>query len=794
MRRLLGAGAAIGLLVVALPAFAEPTSVEPPVLHAPTPAGTGTAVAAEPAFVTPSVRVIDGSIDDWIGAATGFGGASVRSAGELIYTDHLFDAYGADDGADAERLGRIGQLSAVAPGAGRLEPLFGADVPGEVGVDDAGLLSADDHYGNAERQDTADLFEVRVAPGPTGGLDILARTTTMNGPDDTAVLVLLDTAPGASARDIPFGSGIRSERADVAVLLANGAGEAVDLATGDRTAVAVAVDPSGYTNAIEAAIPGAVLTGNPAPEVAVASGAFDAASGGFIDLPGLEANLANVAFRSAEPVSTWFDQQQALALLDRSIDGFFVAVDTTALAAGVNERYVPGPGYHDRTFASSETISNESGTEGIHQHYGLFIPTAYDPGTPDDPGTPAPLTFWLHWRGGKAHSAATIDPRIFLDQGEAFDGIVVAPRGRGSSTWYLGRGLVDVNEVFDDARATLAVDENRVYVSGHSMGGWGSYLLPLLYPDRFAGAFPVAGPVTQGAWTGLDFEGCDDFAYDEYTPCYVSTDGSDPRAQHTRPLLENLRNVPIAIYQGAIDELVPTSGVTRQVERLVQLGYRHRYYVFPNYEHYSHPVHDEWIEGARYVHGFVRDPNPARVSYVRDLVFEGIVETGPSRENPISGISFDFDRAYWMSELTPVDPVAGVAHFEGRTLARPDEPSLRIPEAGGPSAPGQIGPFVMTGLAYAPVELPGLPPLTNAFELTLTGTAAVRLDLGRMAIDPSRSIAASVTSDAPLTLRLAGGWVVAPVVTVNGVPVAVQLAGGVLTVPLPAGASNLTII
>jgi hypothetical protein len=148
------------------------------------------------------------------------------------------------------------------------------------------------------------------------------------------------------------------------------------------------------------------------------------------------------------------------------------------------------------------------------------------------------------------------------DMGEARGGIVISPRGRGTSTWYLGRGMVDVLEVWDDAMAGFAIDPDRVYVSGHSMGGWGSYLLSILMPDRFAAALPVAGPVTQGAWTGIDVPGCDEYRYDDYSPCYIATNDSDPRTQHTRRLLENLRNVPIGIYQGAIDELVPTSGVT----------------------------------------------------------------------------------------------------------------------------------------------------------------------------------------------------------------------------------------
>ena len=56
----------------------------------------------------------------------------------------------------------------------------------------------------------------------------------------------------------------------------------------------------------------------------------------------------------------------------------------------------------------------------------------------------------------------------------------------------------------------------------------------------FAAAVPVSPPVTQGAFTGLDFPGCDNFAYQEYTPCYVQANDGDARAEHTLKLLDNL--------------------------------------------------------------------------------------------------------------------------------------------------------------------------------------------------------------------------------------------------------------
>jgi pimeloyl-ACP methyl ester carboxylesterase len=761
----------IALVAVALPARAS-SRARRPSLQLPVARPElvrGAATSDDPVKGPTWPRLVDGDISDWRGQATGFAGTTVYSAGELVYVDHLFDSYGADDGGDAARLAVLDRVEDRLAETYRLDP---ASRPEE-------------HYGDAGRQDAADLLELRVAAdGETVWL--LARTTTMIDPARTALLVLADTRAGPGPAEIPFGAGLQSTAADVAVLLTLGGGRLVDLSTGRQvTEIPVAVNAGGYTNALEAAVPRALLEQKdgpraPALRLAAATGLADDGSPGRLeDLPGPGANLANVAFRAREPVRTWFDREQALALGARSIDRFFSEVDLTRLTTGVTERFRPRPGYHERVFTSSAAISREAGMEGVHQHYGVYVPAGAGP-------DPLPLTFWMHWRGGKAHTAASFAPGTMGDLGEARGGLVVSARGRGEATWYLGKGHVDFLEVWDDVLRTFPVDRDRVYVAGHSMGGWAAWLLSTLYPDRFAAAFAVAGPVTQGSWTGLDLPGCDRYGSGGYSPCYVAANDGDPRVQHTRKLLDNLRHVPVVVFQPAADELVPTAGVARQAERLVELGYRHRHYLFPTYDHSSHPLVDEWAEGARYLDRFRRDPDPARVTYVRDMPFERSVEIGPSQfRDPERGLRFDFDRAYWMSELSPADPVRGRARFDGRSLAIAEVPLRAVLEAGGPSAPGQSGPFVMTGLGWAP-DGRGVPPSpTNGFELTMTGARAVRLDLARMAVSTERPINASVVTDGRVELRLTGRWPRRPVVTLDGAPVAAVVDDGGLRVTQP---------
>ena len=806
MKKLFAALCLPALVVALLPAGAhaqvpsgEPTDL--PVLSAEVPRGTGTLVPSEgPA---PVAKTVDGAVSDWVGIASGYGGTAVYSAGELVYRDHLFDAHGADDGRDASRLEKTDPIEDTRPETYRLDALAQADAPGELGVPIPDEYRWDDSYGDASpHQDSSDLSEVRLALSGDR-LALLARTTTMSGARDTALLLLADTVPGNEARSIPFNSNLTTTTGDVALFIADGTVLVADLVGGgDPTALESAqsvADPSAWNNALEAALPlSRLVAGDGSLSLAVATGRPNEAGDGFspiaLEMPDEtpDANVANVAFRLDEPVRSWFEKEQALSLHAGTIDPFFYTVDAGKLQSGVTETYIPGHGYHDRIFESpaSTGVPQERSKDGVLQHYGVYLPEEYS-------GQELPLQWWLHWRGGNAHTAGSVIPKMFKQLGEDRDTIVVSPSGRGSSTWYNGRGHLDVLQVWADVMETFAVDRDRVYLTGHSMGGWGSYLLGVLYPDRFAAAAPFAGPVTQGAWTGADFPGCDSIKYQDgddsyYTPCYIQANNSRPREQHTRKILENLRHVPFAIFHGTDDELVPYSGVARQAQRFVELGYRHRFYTSPGYEHYSHPIADQWSEAGDYLHSFSRPENPARVTYIRNMPFERAteeVQAGPTV------IDFSFDSAYWMSDLQPTDMTTGVATFDGRSLAIPGDHYVVAPDSSAPVSPGQTGPFVTTGLQWLDDPTADAPATSNGFDITVGQARGVRLDLGRMSIDTAETVVGAIANeDADLSLRLDGAWSTAPTVSVDGTPVASEFDNGVLTVSLVKGTHTLSIV
>ena len=83
------------------------------------------------------------------------------------------------------------------------------------------------------------------------------------------------------------------------------------------------------------------------------------------------------------------------------------------------------------------------------------------------------------------------------------DAWIIAPTNRrpfGFDWEVFGR--VDALEVLDDATAAARIDPTRVYVTGHSMGGHGTWQLGVLFPGRFATVSPSAGWDSFMSYTG----------------------------------------------------------------------------------------------------------------------------------------------------------------------------------------------------------------------------------------------------------------------------------------------------
>ena len=127
--------------------------------------------------------------------------------------------------------------------------------------------------------------------------------------------------------------------------------------------------------------------------------------------------------------------------------------------------------------------------------YRLFIPEAYDS------MKIYPLVLVLHGIGGRGNdnlshiqnsrmATSWADP---INQ-EKYPCFVVAPQCPSNSDWTNPLQIPEtVNDILDSLVTEFSIDENRIYVSGVSMGGFGTWHLINLYPDRFAAAVPMCG-------------------------------------------------------------------------------------------------------------------------------------------------------------------------------------------------------------------------------------------------------------------------------------------------------------
>ena len=366
---------------------------ELPVLHEATARGTG--------IVTPlptakhSAKTIDGAIDDWRGTPTGFGG----TRHPLARRAHLHRP----PLRCVRRRRRPGRRAPGSPrSAERSDP---GDLPARAGVHQRPRRRARRCPRSRCSPPTTATATPTASTSPTcsrcGWLPPPTRSSCSSAPPRCATPATPPSSssstpsPAAPSRAVPFGSGLttdrRRRRRPPRRRRRRGGGPR------HRRCAPRSPSPSTPTGYAERhrgqRSPRACWAGRPsgAPRRCRSRSRparRDAATGEVADLPDLGANVANVAFRH-EPVTTWFEQQQALALHAGSIDDVLPRRRRRPRSlAGANEAWAPGPGYHDRIFTSSEAISTEGGTEGIHQHYGVYLPDGVrhrrTPATDDD--------------------------------------------------------------------------------------------------------------------------------------------------------------------------------------------------------------------------------------------------------------------------------------------------------------------------------------------------------------------------------------------------------------------------
>ena len=204
---------------------------------------------------------------------------------------------------------------------------------------------------------------------------------------------------------------------------------------------------------------------------------------------------------------------------------------------------------------------------GAEMPYALFLPSGYDA------AREWPLIVALNGLGRPYDWMMGYDS--FIDFAEQYGYIVVSPLGYHPRGWYGSRGYgnpagggrggaqstlpenlgklseQDVMNVLEIARDAHNVDESRIYLWGHSMGGAGTYHLAALYPDIWAG-LAVAAPAPR-------------------------RDAIDQ--------ISSFSEIPVLVLHGDQDSTVPVEGSRTWVARMRELGMQHVYIEVPGGDH-----------------------------------------------------------------------------------------------------------------------------------------------------------------------------------------------------------------
>lgn len=122
------------------------------------------------------------------------------------------------------------------------------------------------------------------------------------------------------------------------------------------------------------------------------------------------------------------------------------------------------------------------------QPYQMFVPAAYDK------SKPFPLVIALHGMGGDENSYfLAYGQGAFKLEAEKHGYIVACPKGRKPASMYAGDAEKDVMDVIAEVRRDYNIDPDRIYLTGHSMGGYGTWSVAMNHPDVFAALAPISG-------------------------------------------------------------------------------------------------------------------------------------------------------------------------------------------------------------------------------------------------------------------------------------------------------------
>ncbi|MBI3620701.1 MAG: hypothetical protein HY208_00735 [Nitrospirae bacterium] len=183
------------------------------------------------------------------------------------------------------------------------------------------------------------------------------------------------------------------------------------------------------------------------------------------------------------------------------------------------QQLLTGSTLWDHSGLETGALPNRSITvDGIERRYALYVPPSYR-----SSGT-YPLILCLHGAGFDGDSylerwAPRLGDRYLLACPSIEDG-----------AWWTREGEVLAMAVFNEVARHYHVNRDRVFLTGMSNGGLGTYLIGLNHSDQFAALIPMAGAFPQGFY----------------------------------PLFDNARRTPLYLIHGEKDQVIPV-GFSRSI-------------------------------------------------------------------------------------------------------------------------------------------------------------------------------------------------------------------------------------
>jgi len=196
-------------------------------------------------------------------------------------------------------------------------------------------------------------------------------------------------------------------------------------------------------------------------------------------------------------------------------------------------------GFLDKTY---------KGADGTEHKYVLFVPKAYKK------GTPTPTILFLHGAGEtKGGSKMPVEVGIgtaIKKHEDKFQFITIIPQApvRG---WQAGGKSADMAlGILADVEKAYSVDPKRVYLTGLSMGGFGTWSLAAAHPDKWAAIAPICGG------------------------------GNTATA-------EKIKDIPVWCFHGGADPTVKPEQSQKMIEALKAAGAKPKYTEYPGVGHNS---------------------------------------------------------------------------------------------------------------------------------------------------------------------------------------------------------------